>query len=120
MNTDKLKVAILKGSWGTTVAPNDNFYRLLFRLERKTILTNAEVNELFASYQTWYNQIEQMVAECKVNETIEDRKAVMYADALEDDIIKHIENIVTTIKCEDEALLNNLLAIAEGAHALME
>ena len=99
---------------------NDNFYRLLFRLERKTVLTNAEVNELFASYQTWYNQIEQMIAECKVNETIEDRKAVMYADALKDDIIKHVENIVTTIKCEDDTLLTRLAEQAEEAMAMQQ
>ena len=120
MNTEKLKLAILKGSWGNVVAPNDHFYRLLFRLEKKTVLTVVEINELFASYQNWLSQIEQMVSECKANDTIEDRRAVSYSLALEDDIISHIENIVTTIKCEDSNMLNKLLNLAEEALALME
>ena len=115
MDTDKLKTAILNGSWGNVLAMNDNFYRLLFKLEKKSVLKTDDTNELFASYQVWVSQIEKMVSECKGNDTAEDRKAVLYSEALMDDIIRHIENIITTVKCEDGALLNKLAEIADDA-----
>ena len=120
MNTEKLRIAILKGTWGNIVAANDNFYRLLFKLEKKRMLTLAEVHELFASYKNWTVQIEQLVKDCKGNDTMEDRRAVMYAETLEDDIIHHIESIVTTIKCEDETLLTRLAEQAEEAIAMQQ
>ena len=118
MDSDKLRVAIVNNDWGTTLANQDNFYRMLFKMERKTVLEESDTNEIFASYKNWKGQVDKLVQECNTNGTLEDRKAVAFAETLDDDILKHIENIITSPACKDKQLIAHLLVLAEEASVM--
>ena len=115
MDNDKLKLAMLSSDWEGNVANNDNFYRLLFRMEKKVLLCEEDTNMIFKSYKNWKVQMDQLIGECTTNNTLEDRKAVQYAECLDEDIVKHIETIITSIKCENENILEELLEKARKA-----
>ena len=101
MDAQKLGTVMIDNDWGTAMATGDHFYRMLFRLEKKSTLEVNEVKAMFASYKNWKMEIDSMTAECHRNSTLEDRKAILYAETLVDDILKHIETILTTVKCND-------------------
>ena len=109
MDTDKLGLVIMNNDWGTQMASGDNFYRLLFRFEKKSQLTVKEINSMLASYKNWKLYIDTLTKECHSNSLMEDRKAIAYSETLNDDILKHIDNVLATVKCEDPEFMKNLV-----------
>ena len=117
MNAEKLEAIMLNNDWGTHMADGDNFYRLLFRLEKKSNMGVDEVKSLFASYKNWRLQMNALTQECHSNSTVEDRKAIAYATTLNDDLVRHIETIVTTVKCDDPNFMQQVTSkINESAN----
>ena len=120
MDIDKLGKLIMNNDWGTQVANGDNFYRMLFKLEKKRSMSVEDINILFASYKVWKNVISQLTAECHSNSTMEDRKAIQYSETLDDDIIKHIETILTTVKCDNPNFVQELAKKADETAKMIE
>ena len=120
MNTEMLSKIMTNNDWGTHMADGDNFYRMLFRLERKSNLTIDDVKQLFASYKNWKKRVNQLTAECHSNSTMEDRKAIQYSETLDEDIVKHIEAILAAVKCDDPTFLPQLIAKEEEAAKMNE
>lgn len=120
MDIDKLGKFIMDNEWGTQVANGDNFYRLLFKLEKKSNMSVEDIKLLFASYKVWKNLMFKLVEECQSNSTMEDRKAISYSETLSDDIIKHVETILTTVKCDDPNFVQELANKAEEAAKMIE
>ena len=50
------------------------------------------------------------------NSTLEDRKVIAFAETLDDDILKHIENIITAPACKNKQIIAFLLELAEAAN----
>jgi len=115
MDNDKLRTAILSTNWEGNIANNDNFYRMIFKMEKKVVLCEEDTNLIFKSYKNLKEQMDQLTAECAANDTMEDRKAVQYAEALDEDIVKQIETIITTVKCDNENLIEELYEKAKAA-----
>ena len=115
MNNDKLRTAMLSTNWDGNIANNDNFYRMIFKMEKKVVLCEEDTNLIFKSYKNWKEQMDQLTAECATNDTMEDRKAVQYAESLDEDIVKQIETIITTVKCDNENLIEELYEKAKAA-----
>ena len=113
MNIDKLVTIMLGNNWGTHLADGDNFYRLLFRLEKQNSLDVAEIKTMFASYKAWKIQMNTLVQECHSNSTFEDRKAINYSETLNEDIVKHVNMILSTVKCNDQNFMQELAKMAE-------
>ena len=112
MDSDKLRFVLVNNDWGTTLANQDNFYRMLFKMEKKAVLEEADTNEIFASYRNWKSQIDKLIHECNENGTLEDRKAIAFAQTLDEDILKHIESIITSPACKNKQLVATLLDLA--------
>ena len=113
-SVEKLKVAIERGTWKCdALADSHNFYRMLFKLEKQKKITEEEVHTMLASYENWKVQIEELVGECDLNNTDEDKKAVLYAEQLEEDIMLQIYHIVTKVPCEKEGLVAELNKLAD-------
>ena len=113
-SVEKLKVAIEKGTWECdALADSHNFYRMLFKLEKQPKMTEVEVNTMLASFVNWKEQIEELTGECELNNTDEDKKAVLYAEQLEEDIMLQIYHIVTKVPCEKEGLVAELNKLAD-------
>ena len=110
MDVDKLETVIMSNEWGACLASGDHFYRLLFRYEKKDQLSEDEANNMFASYKSWKLRISDMIKECNESSTMEDRKAITYAETLNEDILNHILTIISTVKCNDKNLLADLAA----------
>ena len=51
---------------------------------------------------------------------MEDRKAIQYSETLTDDILKHIETILFTVKCDDPNFLPELINKANTAAKMIE
>ena len=115
MDTDKLGNLMCNNDWGTHMASGDNFYRMLFHLEKKSNMSIDDVKQLFASYKNWKTRVDQLTQECQSNSTMEDRKAIQYSETLIDDILKHIETILATVKCDDPNFLPELINKANAA-----
>ena len=113
MNSENLAALIMSNNWGTSLAHGDHFYRLLFRLEKQSNLSVDEIKSLFASYKRWKLEIDELTKECHGNSTMEDRKAIVYGETLNDDIIQHIESILISVKCNEIDYVQNLIANAE-------
>ena len=120
IDLDKFGMIMVGGNWGTQLASGDNFYRLLFRYEKRSSLTVEEVNSMLASYKSWKTQIDAMRAECHTNSTMEDRKAISYAVTLNDDIIKHIDTILATVKCDDNEYVQKIVTKANTVTRMKE
>ena len=120
MNTEKLEAVMISNDWGTHLADGDNFYRLLFRLEKKSNMGTEEIKLLFASYKNWRYQMNMLTQECHSNSTVEDRKAIEYANTLNSDIVKHIETIVTTVTCDDPNFMQQVTLKANETSNMKE
>ena len=120
MDIDKFGTFLVNNDWGKTMATGDNFYRLLFKHEKLKSLSISDIKSMFASYKNWKEEIDRMTSDCHRNSTMEDRKAIVYAETLVDDILRHIETIITTIPCEDKNFLKNLQAKVDEVQKMRE
>ena len=103
-----MKTIIESMNWGKTIADGSQFYKCLFKTEKKESITVGDVNVMFASYRNWSKKIGNMLAECN-NETREDREAITWAKKTDEDILQHMHVIVTEKKCDDGDLVNELV-----------
>ena len=113
MNSEKLVTLIMSNNWGTSLAHGDHFYRLLFRLEKQSSLSVEEIKSMFASYKRWKLEMDELTKECQGNSTMEDRKAIMYGETLNEDIVQHMESILISVKCNEANYVQNLIANVE-------
>lgn len=120
MDVSKLGTVITSNDWGTAMATGDMFYRMLFKYEKMSVLKAEEARSMLASYKAWKAEIDNMTSECHSNSTFEDRKAIMYAETLVDDVLKHIETILTTVKCEDENFLKVIVTKMNDAQPMAQ
>ena len=116
LDIEKMEIAIGKQNWDNKVADGDNFYRLIFKLEKKGldgVLAQADIYHLFQSYKNWEEKTGALVAECRENDTREDRKAVEYWEKMKQDILEHMHQVITTSQCENTLIIDEILAIAD-------
>ena len=117
MNTERLELIMTEGDkdkrWGVKLADGPNFYKMLFRYEKLTVLEEEHVRSMFASYNNWRDQIEKLIAECRNGGTEEDNKAVEYAEILQKDILDHIHHIIMNVPCNPASTLEELNKYAE-------
>ena len=99
-----VKEAAAKGDWGTNIAKGDNFYRALFRTERKDEMTMADVRLLFASYNQWIKDTEALMKKCEEKNTRDDRTAIQAAEKLMIDVADHMHQIMKKVQCENKKL----------------
>ena len=118
MDIEKLETIIMSNDWGACLASGDHFYRLLFRYEKKDGLSEEETNNMFASYKSWKQRIGEMIKECNESSTMEDRKAITYAETLNEDILNHILTIISTVKCNGKNILSDLVTKVEDANKM--
>ena len=115
---EKLKVAIEKGTWECdALAESDNFYRMLFQIERQPKITKVEVHCMFASYINWREQINELIEECLLEKTDDNLKATQYAEQLDDDILHQMFHIVTKVPCDETNLVAELDKLANNMEA---
>ena len=117
MDSEKLHLAIMsKKDWGNKLSENDSFYRLLFKLdkirENDKELSIENTNWLFASYQKWFEKVEQMLEEC-MEDNAGNREAHEYGEQLKVDILNHVHEIITESKLEQKDLINDLTVKAD-------
>ena len=121
MDVDKMKIAIENHDWGNRVSDGDNFYRLIFILEKKGTkneLKQEDIYHLFQSYKNWVVKTSAMVEECQKNDTREDRKAVEYWERMQQDLLEHMHQIVSTSACENPLIVDEIIEIAEKAEKM--
>ena len=108
-----VKEAAANGDWGTNIAKGDNFYRALFRTERKDEMTMADVRLLFASYNQWISDTEELMKKCEEKNTKDDRAAIVAAERLMLDVTDHMLEIMTKVQCEQTNLIDVLIKTAD-------
>ena len=116
LDVEKMKIAIEKQDWGNRVADGDNFYRLIFILEKKgssEALKQEDIYHLFQSYKNWVVKTSVLVEECRKHDTREDRKAVEYWENMQQDLLEHMHQIVSTSSCENTLIIDEIIAIAD-------
>ena len=118
MNVDKMKIVIQKGheekKWGLKMADGQNYYRMLFKFEKLKVLSFADVQKMFASFVNWKEQLDDMIAECRAENSEEDQKAIRYAEVLVEDILSHMHKIINDAdKTEPANLIEELLKFAD-------
>ena len=111
---EKLKDAADKGNWGTQVAKGEHFYRALFRIEKKPKMSMDEVKVLFASYNQWIKDTEELIKKCQEKNTRDDRTAITAAEKLMMDVTDHMHQIMTKVQCEQADLIQVLLKTANA------
>ena len=107
-NTECMLFIIENLDWGKTIADGSQFYKGLFKLDKKENITADDVKVMFASYKNWKKKVGNMLEECK-NETREDREAITWAHKTDEDIVQHMHVIITEKKCNEGDLVNELV-----------
>ena len=103
-----MMLVIMNSEWGKTIADGTQFYRCLFKIDKKEQITTSDVNVMFASFRNWKQKINDMRAECK-NQTRDEVDALAYAEKTEADIIQHMHVIVTEKSCIGGDLVNEFI-----------
>ena len=107
-DTDCMLTIIENMDWGKTIADGSQFYKCLFKTDKKESITTEDVKVMFASYKNWKKKVGNMLLECK-NDTREDRDAIAWAKKTDEDILQHMHVIITEKKCDDGDLVNGLV-----------
>jgi len=112
MDAEKLHEAVVNNDcWGSRQSEKDNFYRLIYKLDKKKEkeekLTIDEVNWLLGSYKKWFFQCEELLADCN-DDNAGNREAQAYGNQLKVDVLNHIHTIITESDCEDADIVNKL------------
>ena len=94
--------------WGKAIADGNQFYKCLFKMDKKESITVKEVNVMFASYKNWKIKIGNMLLGCK-NQTREDNEAITWANKTDEDIIQHMHAIISEKKCENTDLVTEFI-----------
>ena len=116
LDVEKMKVAIERQNWGNKVAAGDHFYRLIFKLEKKgqsEALKQEEIFQMFQSYKDWEQKTGILVEECRKNDTRDDRKAVEYWEKMQQDLLEHMHQIISTSDCDNTLIIDEIIAIAD-------
>lgn len=124
MDTERLHIAIFcQNNWGNKLSEGDSFYRLLFKFDKKRenneILTNEDVNWLFASYKKWFIKAESLLEECN-EDNAGNQEAQLYGKQLKYDILQHVHTIITESQLENNELRNQLTIQADIEKAKLE
>lgn len=124
MDTERLHIAIFcQNNWGNKLSEGDSFYRLLFKCDKKRenneILTNEDVNWLFASYKKWFIKAESLLEECN-EDNAGNQEAQLYGKQLKYDILQHVHTIITESQLENNELRNQLTIQADIEKAKLE
>ena len=117
LDVEKLKIAIQKKDWGKRVAAGDNFYRLIFKLEKRGLtdeLKQEDIFQMFQSYKDWEQKTGALVEICKKNDTREDRNAVDYWEKMQQDLLEHMHQIISTSQCDNTLLIDEIIKVADG------
>ena len=114
LTVEKMKSAAEKGDWGTNVAKGEHFYRALFRIEKKPKMSMEDVKVLFASYNQWISDTEELMRKCEEKNTKDDRAAIVAAERLMLDITDHMLEIMTKVQCEQANLIEVLIKTADA------
>lgn len=124
MDTERLHIAIFcQANWGSKLSEGDSFYRLLFKLDKKRendeIMTNEDVNWLFASYKKWFIKAESLLEDC-IEDNTGNQEALSYGKQLKYDILQHVHTIITESKLENNDLRSQLTIKADIEKAKLE
>lgn len=101
-------IVIMNTDWGKSIADGTQFYRCLFKIDKKEQITLNDVKVMFASYRNWKLKIDSMRADCN-KQTKDEVEALAYADKTEADIVQHMHVIVTEKTCVDNNLVNSFI-----------
>ena len=112
MDPEKLHDAVVNNNcWGARQSENDNFYRLIFKMDKKKEneekLTVEDVNWLLGSYRKWFFKCEELLADC-IEDNIGNREAHACGKQLKVDVLNHIHTIITESTFEDNDTINKL------------
>ena len=107
-----MMIVIMNSDWGKSIADGTQFYRCLFKIDKKDQITVNDVNVMFASFRNWRNKIDAMRAECN-KQTRDEVEALAYAEKTEADIIQHMHVIVTEKTCAGNDLINGFINMAK-------
>ena len=105
--------ALKKGDWGINICDGNNFYKALFKIEKKEILSKKDAKIICGSCSRWMDKTEKMMDECKNNGTKEDVKAVEYGEQLMEDVLEHVHKILSSMPHEDENFIKELMELAK-------
>ena len=107
-DTECMLLIIENTDWGKAIADGNQFYKCLFKLDKKEDITVKEINVMFASYKNWKLKISNMLAGCK-NQTREDTEALSWANKTDEDIVQHMHAIITEKRCENTDLVTEFV-----------
>ena len=107
-DTECMITIIENMDWGKTIADGNQFYKGLFKIDKKETITTEDVKVMFASYKNWKKKIGNMLLECN-NETREDKDAIAWAKKTDEDILQHMHVIITEKRCDKGDLVNELV-----------
>ena len=105
-------IVIMNTDWGKSIADGTQFYRCLFKIDKKDQIMLNDVKVMFASFRNWKIKIDNMRAECN-KQTKDEVEALAYADKTEADIVQHMHVIVTEKTCVDNDLVNSFITKAK-------
>ena len=105
--------ALKKGEWGLNICDGDNFYKKLFKLEKKDTLSVQEANIICGSCNRWMDKTAAMMEECKKNGARDDIRAMEYGELLMKDVLEHVHKILTTVPIENENFVRELIELAK-------
>ena len=103
-----LMIVIMNTEWGKTIADGTQFYRCLFKIDKKDQITVNDVNVMFASFRNWKLKLDAMRVDCN-KQTRDEIDALAYAEKTEADIIQHMHVIVTEKTCVGNDLVNSFI-----------
>ena len=98
-DTECMMIVIMNTEWGKAIADGTQFYRCLFKIDKKEKVTKHDINVMFASYRNWKLKLDKMKEECN-NQTRDEVEALDYAEKTENDIIQHMHVIVSEKECD--------------------
>ena len=102
---DALKV----GNWGVDICDGDNFYKILFKLEKKDKLSIKDTNVICGSCLRWMNKTNAMLEDCRNSATKDDMRAIEYGEQLSKDVLEHVHKILTAMPKENENFIKELI-----------
>ena len=101
--------ALTRGNWGLDICDGDNFYKILFKLEKKDKLSIKDTNVICGSCQRWLDKTTVMIEECRESATRDDMRALEFGEQLKKDILEHVHKILTEMPKENENFVKELV-----------
>ena len=115
LTINKMHTAIMENQWGNKISQGDNFYKLIFKLEKQgkeSSISNEEMYLLFESYKIWFKKTNELLGACN-SESDADTEARVYGERFKTDIMEHVHSIIMESSAETPDWSTKLVVTAD-------